>query len=242
MTASKLKQILGMAFLNSGVTRLLAPMGRSLMHAAYTIQFANWYRKNTLSKQLLPTDKKFGYGNRYKLYEYIAETYGLEQDIIEYLEFGVAAGGSLNWWIKKNTNPKSYFVGFDTFSGLPEDWGNIPKGTFSTKGNVPDIQDTRVSYQIGLFQNTLPNFIKTLNLLEVRTVIHIDCDLYSASLFALITLSPFLKKGDILIFDEFADVMNEYRACCDFMAACDIRLTIIKAVNGSHKIAFIVDE
>ncbi len=242
MTASKLKQILGMAFLNSGVARLLAPMGRSLMRAAYTIQFANWYSKNTLSKKLLPTEQNFGYGNRYKLYEYIAETYRLEQNIIGYLEFGVASGSSLKWWITKNTHPKSHFVGFDTFSGLPEDWEKIPKGTFSTGGNVPDIQDARVSYKIGLFQNTLPNFIKTLNLLEVQTVVHIDCDLYSASLFALITLSPFLKKGDILIFDEFADVMNEYRAYCDFMAACDIRLTIIKAVNGSHKMAFIVNE
>jgi hypothetical protein len=166
----------------------------------------------------------------------------MKKEIITYLEFGVASGGSLKWWVGKNINPKSRFVGFDTFSGLPEDWGNIPKGTFSTGGAVPDICDERLSYEKGLFQKTLPDFLKALDPSGARTVIHIDCDLYSAALFVLITISPVLKEGDILIFDEFADVMNEYRAFLDFMAACNINLDLIKAVNGGHKVAFMVSK
>ena len=199
MNKSKLKQILGIAFLNSGVGILFAPLVQLLMRTAYTIQFANWYNRNSLRKHMLPTKERFGYGNRYLLYENIVETYGLEEEIISYLEFGVASGGSLKWWVGKNKNPKSHFVGFDTFSGLPEDWGDIPKGTFSTGGVAPDIKDERLSYEVGLFQESLPNFLKILSPSGTRTVIHIDCDLYSAALFVLITLSPILKKGDILI-------------------------------------------
>ena len=30
-----------------------------------------------------------------------------------------------------------------------------------------------------------------------------DADLYSATLFTLTSFAPFLKKGDIILFDEF---------------------------------------
>ena len=242
MNISKLKQLLGMTFLNSGVAILFVPLVRFLLRTAYTVQFASWYMRNSLRTHLLLTEHSFGYGNRYILYEYLVNSHELEDKNITYLEFGVASGGSMKWWVEKNKNPKSCFVGFDTFSGLPEDWGNIPKGTFSTGGAIPDIKNERIRYEIGLFQKTLPNYLKAYNPSGAQTVIHIDCDLYSAALFVLIMLSPFLKKGDILIFDEFADVMNEFRAYLDFLAATNINLTLIKAVNAGHKVAFRVSD
>ena len=240
MNGVRLKQTIGMAFLNCGLAALLAPVGRFFLRLGYTIQFANWYRGNSVKSQLLPTENTFGYGNRYALYEHIVNAHNLEQEMLTYLEFGVASGSSIKWWVEKNKNTGSRFIGFDTFNGLPEDWGNITKGTFSTGGSVPDIKDARVSYQVGLFQQTLPGFIASTNIAETRSVIHIDCDLYSASLYVLMTLFPFIKAGDILLFDEFADVMHEYRAYCDSIAANKVNLTIIKAVNGGHKIAFMV--
>ena len=124
---------------------------------------------------------------------------------IVFLEFGVLRGQTFLIWVEQNTNPNSRFVGFDTFTGLPEDWGSIKKGSFSAFGKIPDIKDMRVDFQIGLIQDTLPNFAKNLSKGK-RKIIHIDVDLYNATLITLIHLNPFLGKGDIIIFDDFFSI------------------------------------
>ena len=65
---------------------------------------------------------KWDYTKRYGLYNYVIEKEGLDSDI-NYLEFGVANGESFNWWMTKNVNAETRFYGFDTFTGLPEDFG-----------------------------------------------------------------------------------------------------------------------
>lgn len=67
-----------------------------------------------------------------------------------------------------------------------------------------------------------------------------DADLYSSTLFVLVTIAPMLKAGDIIIFDEFADVMNEFRALLDVMSCIPLKLTVIGAVNWGNKVAFAV--
>jgi len=75
---------------------------------------------------------------------------------ITYLEFGVWKGASFKMWLQLNQHAASRFVGFDTFTGLPEDWtARDPKGAFSTSGGAPQIADARGSFVIGLFQETL---------------------------------------------------------------------------------------
>ena len=62
--------------------------------------------------------------------------------------------------MEKNKNPGSQFTGFDTFTGLPEDWNfRYQKGHFSTEGKTPDIHDSRCSFEKGLFQDTLEKFV-----------------------------------------------------------------------------------
>ena len=78
---------------------------------------------------------KWAYEKRYVLYNRIFESEKLDTDI-NYLEFGVASGASFNWWMKKNINPDSGFYGFDTFTGLPEDFGPYKKGYFNS-GEIP---------------------------------------------------------------------------------------------------------
>ena len=73
-----------------------------------------------------------------------------------YLEFGVAAGESIRWWSSALKNPGSKLHGFDSFEGLPEATWFWTKGEFSTGGKAPKIDDPRISFYVGLFDQTLP--------------------------------------------------------------------------------------
>ena len=83
---------------------------------------------------------KWDYNKRYDLYKYIFKNEILNLDI-NYLEFGVADGHSFNWWMTENNHPASCFYGFDTFTGLPEDFGPYKKGTFANSNKMPAIKD-----------------------------------------------------------------------------------------------------
>ena len=75
-----------------------------------------------------------------------------------YLEFGVASGSSFFWWMKKNTHPGSVFRGFDTFEGLPEDWGGFKKGAMAF--DQVEANDGRAEFIRGIFQESLHPFIE----------------------------------------------------------------------------------
>ena len=232
-------QSVGSLFINARVHVIFEPMTKFLFPLVYTFRFARWYNENSVRDHIVPTEERFGYENRYKLYDSILQHTGKEN--INYLEFGVATGDSLRWWVENNKDPASNFFGFDTFMGLPEDWGTMPKGTFSTRGDPPDIPDNRCAFEIGLFSDTLPAFLEKFSLAGNRTIVHIDADLYSSTLFVLATLAPEFKKGDIIIFDEFADVVHEFRAFVDFRSAYLLQLEVFRAVNYGNKIAFMVN-
>ncbi len=176
-------------------------------------------------------------GSRKEMYEYIfaSEELGVA---IDYLEFGVYQGASMRWWVGRNGDPGSRFVGFDTFDGLPEEWAltRMPKGTFSTAGAFPDIADPRCSFVKGLFQSTLQGFLRTYTRRE-RLVIHLDADLYSSTLFVLTSLASYLRPGDLLIFDEFYGGLDEFRAFEDFCAAFPTRYLTLAQVGRYTQVA-----
>lgn len=129
---------------------------------------------------------------------------------LDYLEFGVFRGWSMKQWLEINRHPESRFVGFDTFTGLPETWmAGRPAGHFNVDGKLPDLHDPRLRFVPGLFQHTLPTFLQTFRS-ERQMVVHIDCDLYSGTLFCLASLHPFMRPGTIVIFDEFYDLLHEF--------------------------------
>jgi hypothetical protein len=143
---------------------------------------------------------------------------------ITYLEFGVHKGESLRWWVEGNHDPSSRFRGFDSFEGLPEDWNaRYRKGHFSTGRMPPSIDDPRCGFEVGWFQNTLPKFLQSDNL-HGRVVVHLDADLYSSTLLVLFALAPVLKRGDVLIFDDFTDTLHVFRALNEFLSAYPLRL------------------
>jgi O-methyltransferase len=141
---------------------------------------------------------------------------------ITYLEFGVWKGETLAAWSKINTNEATRFYGFDSFEGLPEDWGHAfgttPKGHFGLNGEVPTVEDKRVTFIKGWFQHTLRKFLAETKLTH-PIVLHNDSDLHSSTQYALSTLDPFLEAGDIIIFDEYEAAAHEYLAWQQYQRA-----------------------
>lgn len=151
------------------------------------------------SARLIP----HGYDTRWLFWNEVATR--LKNEPVLFLEFGVWKGESVAWFSKSLANPDSRFIGFDTFTGLPEDWTErVKKGTFSTSGLLPDLKDERVSFKKGLFSESLPACLDELKSLMPgrRVIVHLDADLFSSTLFVLCTLWPVMKEYEVL-FDEF---------------------------------------
>lgn len=126
-----------------------------------------------------------------------------------YLEFGVFEGRSMRWWVSQLRNPGATFVGFDSFEGLPQDWRpGTPQGHFRTAG-PPQIDDPRVSFVAGWFDQTLPDFPVPDH---DQLIVNIDSDLYASADVVLRCLEPQLRPGTLIYFDELADRDHEMRA------------------------------
>jgi O-methyltransferase len=178
---------------------------------------------------------KFDYLKRILLYKYIIEN-EINDKPVDYLEFGVSKGVSFRWWAENLKDRNSRFFGFDTFTGLPEDWGSFKKGDMDNKNEIPEMNDDRCIFYQGLFQQTLPVFLQTYSS-GTRKIIHMDADLYSSTLFVLTSFSNFLKKGDIIIFDEFNVPMHEFKAFSEWISSYYIKYEVIGAVNNFYQIA-----
>lgn len=180
----------------------------------------------------------FQYEQRATFYRFINARI-LGKAPVDYLEFGVASGESIRAWARLNTAPQSRFVGFDSFEGLPEDWKDgAPKGTFATGGRAPEIDDPRVSFVAGLFQETVDAFSMGFRP-ENRLVMHLDADLYSSTLYVLMHFERHMRPGTILLFDEFTarNCTDEFAALRDFCRACRRDYKIVAARRDMVKLA-----
>lgn len=126
-----------------------------------------------------------------------------------YLEFGVAHGGSMEYWARELKNPEAMLHGFDSFEGLPEDGGPWKKGQFNVNGRIPECDDPRVRFFRGWFDQVLPTYsIPAHDIL----VVNLDADLYSSTIYVLNYLRAYIKPGTIIYFDEMNHVDHEARA------------------------------
>lgn len=210
----------------------LTPFLQQLLWMTRLSKWANGYKEIAFND--FPSE--WNYDKRYDLYNHVIEKEGLNTPI-NYLEFGVASGESFNWWMIKNINAESRFFGFDTFTGLPEDFGQFKKGTFNTGNNIPSIIDERGKFFQGLFQQTLPGFLRTFDNRN-KTVVMLDADLFTATLFTLTMLAPYLKIGDIILFDEFVVPTHEFMAYSNFVDSYYFDLKLIGAANNYYFTAF----
>lgn len=176
---------------------------------------------------------------RFEMYDYINNEI-LKNGEIDYLEFGVFKGESIKYFAELNKQSGSRFVGFDTFEGLPEDWiefsRTVKKETFTTGGNMPSIDDDRVSFVKGLFQDSLPGFLESFKS-DKQLVIHNDSDLYSATLYVLTYMNNYLVPGTVIIFDEFYSVLDEFRALQDYTSAYVREYEVLAATNDHVQVA-----
>ena len=105
------------------------------------------------------------------------------------------------------------------------------------------LEDQRASLIKGTFQQTLVSFTQDhrVDLADRQKVIHMDADLFSSTLFVLSQLYPFLKKGDIIFFDEFNVANHEFFAYKIFTDSFYINLKPIGAQNNFYQSAFVVE-
>jgi tetratricopeptide (TPR) repeat protein len=129
-----------------------------------------------------------------------------------FYEFGVWRGMSFRYLIK--TFKKGF--GFDTFKGLPEDWHSKKSGSYSSGGNIPQVEGGE--FIVGEFEDTLMSFFAEPR--PMASVINFDADLYSSTMCALNYSKPVIDQHTILIFDEFIMNQNweqdEYKALNEF--------------------------
>lgn len=160
----------------------------------------------------------------------IIDTIGKSEEVT-YVEFGVWKGDSLNYFVKRFSNESSTFIGLDTFEGLPEKWNRFQEGAFDTGGKVPDINDKRVKFIKGLFQNTSENLLNHLQSIKIKNLlVHMDADLYTSTLYVLGQLDR-LSKDYYVFFDQFTG--EESRALSDYMSSYYSKFKVIAQMNNS---------
>ena len=231
-----LKRRFKSTFLKFHLHRLVEPFSGALLNLAYVSKFSAWRAQNAEPAFNDFFASGWDYKRRYDLYQYLLKSENLDSSI-SYLEFGVAQGHSFKWWVEHNKNQDSKFWGFDTFTGLPEQWDQFEAGAMSVGGQFPEVNDERAKFVKGLFQDTLSDFLKTFDN-EKRKIIHLDADLYSSTLYVLTMLDPYLKKDDILIFDEFGVPTHEFLAYVNYLSAYRRDIKLIGAANNYFFTAF----
>jgi O-methyltransferase len=209
------------------------PLVRAARNWSYLMDMSRWISGHR------DGDLDVGY-DRFQLFALVADSQGLDDAEIDYLEFGTAGGAALRWWLARNRNPASRFESFDTFTGLPEDWGGIKAGTFTQGGRTPEVDDQRCAFHVGLFNQTLPRYLRAPRSRARRLVVHIDPDLYSSTLYVLTMLAPRLAAADILLLADFCSMRHPthvFRAFHDFVAAYGLDYEVLASSNFGHQVA-----
>ncbi|HEV3252116.1 MAG TPA: TylF/MycF/NovP-related O-methyltransferase [Puia sp.] len=242
----KLFKFLKDFLLYTGVFRILSPLNNLFLFIRNFNKLRKWISLNN-KQGLLINDfyaYKRNYAKRFELYKAVSAHYGLNQREMIYLEFGVASGESFYWWVQNNGHPGSRFFGFDTFEGLPENWGGFyKKGDMAHEMKDLNIEDKRALFVKGIFQETLTGFTRNHHseLTGKPKLIHLDADLFSSTIFVLSQLYPYLNKGDLILFDEFNVANHEFFAFKIFTDTFYVKLRLIGAQNNFYQTAFVVE-
>jgi hypothetical protein len=162
-------------------------------------------------------EEKVKKSNRYNIKQLQRKSIESSKNDGLFLEFGVYYGESIKYLSSLTNNT---FYGFDSFEGLPENWGNwMRKGAFKIGKKPPNIESDKIKIVEGLFGDTLDDFVKehTQNI----SFIHIDCDLYSSTKTIFDKMKTRFVSGTVILFDElinYPDYLDhEIKAFAEFL-------------------------
>jgi len=137
-------------------------------------------------------------------------------------EFGVASGRSMRM-MQELLPLETRLHGFDTFTGLPLAWNSLPAGSFSTNGNIPNI-DGEIYFHRGLFRDSIPAFLNSSEAEEGYQPLafaNIDALLYGSTLDILESVHARVVPGTIFVFADYCchptwrqDEFRAWRECC----------------------------
>lgn len=136
-------------------------------------------------------------------------------------EFGVHTGRSLT--VIAEHFSEQLVHGFDSFVGLPENWGGTAQkqGSFDLGGSPPQLDVSNVEFHVGWFEETIPVFARQTA--EPLAFAHIDSDLYSSAATIFEQLSDRFVPSTVIVFDEYFGYHgwenHEHRAFMEFLAA-----------------------
>ena len=206
------------------------------VEALNNIDYISWWlpwNRGYFNKTMDLVDKNWSWNRP------LGSQVGTEKDPCPlWLEFGVFEGHSINL-IASRTKNKVY--GFDTFTGLPEDWGDHQKeGTYDVEGKLPEVP-SNVELIVGLFQDTLEDFLKEHS--QPVAYLHMDADLYSSTKYVLDTLKDRIVTGTVISFDEifgqqiFLD--HEMKAWVDFVNENEIEYEWVIRTELEHAVCII---
>jgi len=218
-------------FMKWQLHKLIGPFHRFLLNLYYMSHLSKWRADTKVTGYNDWYQYSWNYERRVKLYQEVSILENLENTAIDYFEFGVCGGNSFKWWLQHNRHEESRFYGFDTFEGLPESYGPFSKGSMAVALENLDIHDARASFYKGLFQDTLVPFLDTYKNGK-RKLIHMDADIFSATIFTFSQLYRFLNDGDIILFDEFAVPTHEFMAFKIFTESFYVNYEVIGAANN----------
>jgi arylsulfatase A-like enzyme len=179
-----------MGFLNKDLLSKVFPNHVDLFEQANNnVIFQNYIKTKSASCTSIKIETKSDY------FKFINEEI-IKNEAIDYMEFGVYEGKTILDWPKINTNKNSRFFAFDKFP---------------PKYPIPEIDDNRVHFVKGLFQETLPEFIKDFKP-NSKLVIFINLNKKFDTLYCLSKLDKILNEKCIIMFDQFGNLQHEFIA------------------------------
>jgi hypothetical protein len=154
-------------------------------------------------------------------------------------EFGVFNGSSINHTARLTKNT---VFGFDSFQGLPEDWGGDQKkkGTFRVS-KIPRVEKNVILVK-GWFNETIPPFLNQ----HAGKIgfLHVDCDLYSSTKIIFDSLGSRLQAGSVIVFDDYFNYPRweegEAKAFKEFLLRTGLSAEFISYNRNGEQLAVIL--
>lgn len=189
----------------------------------------------TKNNSVLNFNKKSSDDDLYPYLQYCL-SHSLKSNDHLFMELGVFTGNTFNC-IRSSLPNNIKLYGFDTFTGLPEDWMIndkdilYAKGTFSLDYIPHNTENTE--FVVGNIEDTLDQFLRLNN--KKISFVHFDMDLYNPTFFALKQMHNYFVNGSILVFDDFYNLPGwenySFKALLDYINLHNIEFEPLSTVG-----------